>query len=415
MSIDIQFTERDIYKNRRKILVEKTGGPVLLVAAFEDARLKFHQDSTFFYYTGSIEPGAFCIIETDGRTTLFLPQYKTDRSQWIPGSLKVSEKTADTYGFDVVEYAGEANNGYVMPAYFDAAVCSNLITKLEILCKHEATVFMQSKRYELDRLCSCVKGLAEIRGDVMPLVASMRRIKDKHEIQALYNAIDVTMIAHEAAAQAIGAGKNESQVAAAIDYIFTESVAQKAFPSIVGSGVNATVLHYTDNIREMQKGECVIVDIGACLNQYCGDLTRTYPVSGKFSKRQRELYTAVLETQQHLAAIAQPGFWLRNDDVQEKSLYHSMHEFLRERKLEKYIAHGVGHFLGLDVHDVGDIKEPLREGDVITIEPGIYIPEESFGVRIEDNYWIVESGAVCLSEALPSEPDAIEVLVKKSF
>lgn len=415
MNIDIQFSGLELYKNRRKQLVEQAKGAVLLVAAFEDARVKFHQDSTFFYYTGIVEPGCFCLIETNGITTLFVPKYKTDRSQWVPGSLMVTQETAEQYGFDHIEFLGEANKGYVMNSYFEPAICSYLVKKLEIFLTNKTIVFMTTASYVLDRICSFVPGLAELRGDIMPYIASMRRTKDKHEIQALYNAIDVTMIAHEAAAQAIGTGKNESQVAAAIDYIFAESASEKAFPSIVGSGINATVLHYNDNTREMQKGECVIVDIGACLNNYCGDLTRTYPVSGKFSKRQKEVYKAVLETQQHLAAIAQPGFWLRNDEVQEKSLYHIMHECLRERKLEKYIAHGVGHFLGLDVHDVGDTKEPLREGDVITIEPGVYIPEELFGVRIEDNYWIVEGGAVCLSEALPSEPDAIEAMVKKNF
>lgn len=408
-------TERDIYVQRRKALIEQTQAPVLLGASFEDARIKFHQDSTFFYYTGIIEPGCFCVLEVDGTSTLYIPHYKTDRSQWVPGSLKVTQETAEQYGFTSLGYLGEACKGYVMPAYCEAANCLTLVKKLESLVKNNQAIFMKNSSYVLDRICSWVPGLSEARKDLIPFVAKMRRTKDKHEIEALYNAIDVTMVAHEAAAQAIEAGKNESQVAAAIDYVFAESAATQAFPTIVGSGVNATVLHYNDNTREMQKGECVIVDIGASLHHYCGDLTRTYPVSGKFSKRQREVYTAVLETQQHLAAIVQPGYWLRNDEQQEKSLYHIMYNCLKERNLEKYIAHGVGHFLGLDVHDVGNSAEPLQEGDVITIEPGIYIPEEGLGIRIEDNYWIVEGSAVCLSEALPSEPDAIEAMVQKNF
>lgn len=407
--------ERDVYVSRRKTLVEQTKGAVLLVAAFEDARIKFHQDSTFYYYTGVTEPGCFCLIEADGTSTLLIPNYSTNRSQWVPGSLTVTQETAQRYGFDSIGYAGEACKGYVMPAYCDVAHCLTILKKLEDLYEKQQPIFMMQKSYVLDRLCSWVPGLSEVRKDLTPFVANMRRTKDNHEIQALHNAIEVTIVAQEAAARGIEAGKNEAQVAAAVDYMLTEACAQQAFPSIIASGSNATVLHYNDNMRDMQSGECVIVDVGACLQHYCGDVTRTYPVSGTFSKRQKEVYQAVLETQQHLAAVVQPGFWLRNDEYQEKSLYHIMHACFKERKLEQYIAHGVGHFLGLDVHDVGNTSEPLREGDVITIEPGIYIPEESLGIRIEDNYWIVEDGAVCLSEALPSDIEAVQAMVQQNF
>lgn len=405
----------ELYKQRRATLVERTKGAVMLVAAFEDARVRFYQDSTFYYYTGVNEPGAVCLIAQDGTTTLLLPQYGTNRAQWIPGSLTVSEKTAHDYGFDKVEYLGQACKGYVINAYFEPATFENLLKQLQGYVEKKQVVFTVQRNYVGDRICGLVLGLSELVHDVMPHVARMRRIKDKEEVQHVYNAVDVTMIAQEAAARAIANGKNECQVAAAVDYIFAESAAAQAFPSIVGSGVNATVLHYTDNCRYMNTGECVIVDVGASLNHYCGDLTRTYPVSGTFSARQKEVYTAVLEVQQHVAAVAQPGMWLRNDDNQEKSLYHIMHACFKARKLDQYIAHGVGHFLGLDVHDVGDVKEPLQEGDVITIEPGIYIPEESLGVRIEDNYWIVQGGAVCLSEALPSDVEAIEAMVQQNF
>lgn len=404
-----------IYKQRRAALIEQTQGPVMLVAAFEDARIRFHQESSFYYYTGINEPGAVCLIAHDGTSTLLLPQYATNRAQWMPACLTVSEKTAHDYGFDAVAYLGQPCKGYVAHAYFEPATFENLFALLQKIVAQKSKLFTVQRNYVVDRICSFVPGMAELVADVMPFVARMRRTKDKDEIQHIYNAIDVTMIAQEAAARAIGHGKNESQVQAAIDYILAEATATPAFPSIVGSGVNATVLHYNDNSRYMNNGECVIVDVGAGLNHYCGDLTRTYPVSGMFTARQKEVYTAVLEVQQHLAAVAQPGMWLRNDENKEKSLYHIMHNSFKARKLDQYIAHGVGHFLGLDVHDVGDVKEPLQEGDVITIEPGIYIPEESFGIRIEDNYWIVQGGAVCLSESLPSDVAAIEAMVQQDL
>jgi Xaa-Pro aminopeptidase len=405
----------NIYSDRRKKLVEQTEAPVLLVAAFEELRYRFLQDSTFYYYTGCNEPGAACIIYPDGTATLYIPNYATNRAQWVPGSLLVDEKTAERISFETMKYLGQPSKGYTLESYFDPALYKNLLEDLTKLSQQYATIYTPIKNYTIDSLCKVIPTLAQQIRNVMPFVARMRRSKSKEEIQLLHNAIDVTMLAQEAAARAIKPDVNECQVAAAVQYVFVESGALQAFPSIIGSGSNATVLHYNDNCRYMQKNESVIVDVGACLDHYCGDITRTYPVSGTFSPRNKEVYTAVLETQQFLAEVVAPGYWLRNDEVQEKSLYHLMHSFLRERKLDQYIAHGVGHFLGMDVHDVGDIREPLQEGDVITIEPGVYIPKEQLGVRIEDNYWIVQGGVVCLSAMLPKTVEAVQELVRESF
>ena len=188
----------------------------------------------------------------------------------------------------------------------------------------------------------------------------------------------------------------------------TASHARTSFPSIVAGGKNSTVLHYHENSGTLRNGDLVVVDIGAEYNNYCADLTRTYPVSGTFSKRQKEIYEVVLATQEYIASRAKPGMWLKNKDNVEQSLHHLAVKFLAQSGYDKYFPHGIGHFLGLDVHDVGDYTVPLQEGDVITIEPGIYIAEESIGIRIEDNYWITKDGAVCLSENLPKEVEDIE-------
>jgi Xaa-Pro aminopeptidase len=134
-----------------------------------------------------------------------------------------------------------------------------------------------------------------------------------------------------------------------------------------------------------------------------------------FTPRQREVYSIVLETQEYIAGVAQPGYWISNKDVPEKSLQHLALDYLKDQGYDRYFIHGIGHFLGMDVHDVGDYKEPLKEGDVITIEPGIYIPEEQLGIRIEDNYWITSHGAVCMSEDLPREPHEIEEFMAGEF
>ena len=166
----------------------------------------------------------------------------------------------------------------------------------------------------------------------------------------------------------------------------------------------------------MNQGDVVVIDIGASYKRYCADVSRTYPVSGVFTQRQKELYDIVLETQEYIAAFAKPGMWLNNAEEPSKSLNHLAREFLKERGgYDTYFPHGIGHFVGLDVHDVGDSKIPLSKGDIITIEPGIYIPEERIGIRIEDMYWIVEGEAVCLSDSFPKTTIEIEELMRHNL
>jgi Xaa-Pro aminopeptidase len=235
------------------------------------------------------------------------------------------------------------------------------------------------------------------------------------EIEQIYRAIEITELAHESAVGAIKNGVLEAEVQASLEYMMIASHARTSFPSIVASGKNGTVLHYNQNTGTLKDGDLVVVDIGAEFENYCADLTRTYPVSGTFNKRQKELYTIVLETQNYIASLAKPGMWLKNKDKADKSLHHLAVKFLATRGYDKYFPHGIGHFLGLDVHDVGNYDEPLHEGDVITIEPGIYIPEESIGIRIEDNYWITKDGALCLSEHLPKDVEDIEAIVQQAL
>ena len=234
------------------------------------------------------------------------------------------------------------------------------------------------------------------------------------EIERTYKAISITLMAHEAAAQAIKSDVSEREIQGVIEYVFTAAGSRTAFPSVVACGANGTVLHYDENNGVLKDGDLLVVDIGAEVGHYCADLTRTYPVSGKFTKRQRELYDAVLETQAYIEDIAKPGMWLSNKEEPDKSLNHLAKKFLAPKGLEKYFTHGIGHFLGLDVHDVGDLKRPLEKGDLFTIEPGVYIKEENIGIRIEDDYLMGNDGVICLSEELPKTADEIEKFMKEN-
>jgi Xaa-Pro aminopeptidase len=171
----------------------------------------------------------------------------------------------------------------------------------------------------------------------------------------------------------------------------------------VGSGPNATVLHYFRNDRRMDAGELVLMDVGAECSGYAGDITRTIPVNGKFTPRQRELYNAVLKAEKAVIAAAKPGLTTAQ---LKKIAVDSLND--REEKLGDYLIHGVSHHIGLDVHDLSIKDAPLTAGAVITVEPGVYLPKEGIGIRIEDMIVVTENGARVLTAALPREAEEIE-------
>ena len=396
-------------------------GVVVLFASFELEARSFRQDSSFFYLTGLNEPGVVLTVDLKGHTILYMPNCDT-RSKWMFSEVPLTQENAKNLGINEIKVLGKPSASYTFHPFFPRDEYDLLLAELKKLVEENKTIFTFNpnnpreyveQRLVLQRLEGFLPGLAEQVVDISPLVAHQRRIKDMREIDALFVATEITMMAQEAAAQAIEDGVMECEVQASLEYVFTAAGAALSFPSIVGSGKNSTVLHYTINNGTLKNGDLVVVDIGAEYGHYCADLTRTYPVSGKFTARQKEIYNLVLETQEYIANIAKPGFWLNNAQVPEKSLNHLARAYLAKKGYDKYFLHGIGHYLGLDVHDVGDYKKPLEVGDVFTIEPGIYIAEEKIGVRIEDDYWVVKDGVVCLSESLPKKADEIEKFMQE--
>ncbi|MBA3954530.1 aminopeptidase P N-terminal domain-containing protein [Candidatus Dependentiae bacterium] len=397
-------------------------GIVLLFGAFEQERYRFRQESSFYYLTNIEEPGIALTLELDGMAQVYIPQYSESRAKWVDSFLlNASANVLANMGIDKLEPLGEACKGYALSSNCNTAEYTHLLSFIKKQIAQGNTIFTlySGENYKEQRLIlnSLSLELPELKNnvvDISSIVANMRRTKNQAEIELLYGAIDCTMSAHEAAAVIIEAGKQEFEIQAGLEFVFTQSGAQPAFPSIVASGKNGTVLHYTRNTSTLAKGDLVVIDAGAELDYYCGDITRTYPISGTFTKRQREVYTVVLETQRYIEELAKPGFWLSNKEKPEKSLHHIAQAFLEKKGYGKYFTHGLGHFLGLDVHDVGSYTEPLKEGDVITLEPGIYIPEERLAVRIEDNYWVVQDGILCLSEELPKDIELVEEMMVES-
>jgi Xaa-Pro aminopeptidase len=199
----------------------------------------------------------------------------------------------------------------------------------------------------------------------------------------------------------------EYEVEAALEYEFRRNGAERpGFPSIVGSGPYSTILHYDKSERRMQAGDVVVVDIGAEYGGYSADVTRTYPVSGRFTPRQREIYQIVLDAQNAAMSKVKPG--ARISDLHQAAM-----GYIRSKGYDKYFIHGTSHHIGLEVHDVGDTSRPFEPNMVVTVEPGIYIPEEQLGVRIEDDVLVTPTGYRLLSN-FPKEPSEIEALLQKS-
>jgi Xaa-Pro aminopeptidase len=397
-------------------------GVVFLFAGFEGDAKSFRQDSSFYYLTGLVEPGIVMTIDLKGQTAVYTPNCGNVRSQWMMSEVDLSPANSKKLGINDIKVLGSVCAGYTFHPFFPKEEYSLLLEELKNLMAQKKTIFTLSpnnareyveQRLILQRLEGFLPGLSEHIVDISPLVAHLRRIKDRKELDIMFLSTEIAMMAQEAAAQAIEDGAMECEVQASLEYVFTAAGATPSFPSIVAGGKNSTVLHYTINNGTLKNGDLVVVDIGAEYGHYCSDLTRTYPVSGKFTPRQKEIYNIVLDTQEYIASIAKPGYWLNNPDMPEKSLNHLAKAFLAKKGYDKYFFHGIGHYLGLDVHDVGDYKRPLQDGDVITIEPGIYIAAEKIGVRIEDDYWVVKDGVVCLSESLPKRAEEIEAMMNE--
>jgi Xaa-Pro aminopeptidase len=252
--------------------------------------------------------------------------------------------------------------------------------------------------------------------DVSKIIGEMRKVKSSAEIELLQKAVDISNEGHREIVRAIKPGAYEYEAQAALEAVWTRMGSERpGYPSIVGSGINGTILHYNENRKRIEAGELVVVDAAAEYSYYTADITRTYPASGKFTQRQREVYQLVLDAQRAAEKAYVPGKSSMKDiqDAAREVMKASTVRDKHGKTLEIYFIHGLGHWIGMDVHDTGAYGV-LPVGSVITIEPGIYLPEEGFGVRIEDDYLVTDKGLVKLSAKLPSEPDDIERMMQKA-
>jgi Xaa-Pro aminopeptidase len=412
-----------VYAARRAALAAQIDGPVVLwgFTGREESSHSylFAQEDNFYYLTGHNEEGAGLIIvpaKTDAPSTsaggpreiFFLPPKDPKKEKW--NGLRMSPSDPGI----------EARTGFVVLKPFN-----EMRATVENLAKTYANIFTilpyekENGGYPHEKavadwlqLVAPQAKLKDIRGQI----EAARRIKSLGEINFLRTAVDLSDEAHIAAMKMMRPGVWEYQIAAKMAYVHTVGGADsEGYAPIVGAGPNSTALHYDKLDRKIQDGDIVVLDVGAEYSGYSADITRTLPANGKFTPRQREIYEIVLGAQNAALAAMKPGMSMcpKGDNSLDKisrDYINSHGKDLHGKSLGQYYIHGLGHNIGLDVHDPGGACN-LSPGQVVTVEPGIYIPEENLGVRIEDDVLITETGYKLLSEKLPRDPGEIEKIM----
>jgi len=388
----------EVYRRRRKALMDKLKtGATLVVNEAQFSGLREGMD--FYYLTGIDEPGAALLLDPGGQypELLVLRPLDVEPERWD------GERTM------LPSQALEASTGFAR-----VIRTTRLAGRLLGACPHGGLNFvgyfvpvpdpkpkvMQAYADALDRSYGCKVN------DRHGTLGQLREVKDADELKLMRRAIEHTAAGHARILEVLKPGIRELDLKDAIEEAFRRSGSRHvAYDSIVGSGPNGAVLHYPKDDRTIRDGELVVVDAGAEEQYYATDVTRTYPASGKFTPEQREIYDVVLRAQAAGIAAAKAGVTVRTID-------QAIRKVVDDAGYHDAFIHGCCHFVGLEVHDVGDYEAPLPAGAVITVEPGIYLPQRNFGVRIEDEILITPSGAEVLTRAVPKDPDEIERRMK---
>lgn len=389
-----------------------------------DAVYNYKPNSDIFWLSGIIQEKTMVILYPDNadktaREVLVIQRPNELLEKWN-GHLLRKEEAQQCSGIENVQFV------------------DNIEAQLQVWMHHADYVYLDTD--ENDRA-----GLDVLRPDLLfvkqfmqryPLhhyeraariMKELRAIKTKEEINVVQQAVDITHKAFLRVCEFMQPGVMEYEIEAEITHEFLRNRATRhAYSAIIASGDSARTLHYIDNNQECKDGDLVLMDFGAEYGNYNADLSRTIPVNGKFTNRQKEVYDACLAIHRYCASILKPGinyaeYIKKVDKEYEKQLQKIgliskadiKNQDPENPAIRKYFYHGIGHHLGLDVHDIGTRNEPVKEGMLFTIEPGIYIEEEQIGIRIENNYWLTKNGSIDLFKGIPITTEEIEAAMNK--
>jgi Xaa-Pro aminopeptidase len=421
----------EIFVQNRKRFVEKMEKNAIAIfnsndelPSNGDALYGFKQNSDLYWLTGIVQEDTMLVLFPDNpdpkfREVLVLVRPNELKEKWDGHRLRKEEGTAIS-GIQTIVWL-DVLDGLLQP-WIHLADSIYLNTnendrKSNLLAVRDYRYVAEMRsRYPLHNYKRSAKILKDLRAIKTPL-----------EVEVMQEAIDITEKAFRRLLGFIKPGVFEYEIEAELVHEFLRNRATgEGYGSIIASGDRARTLHYVSNNQECKDGELVLMDFGAQYGGYNADLTRTVPVSGKFTKRQKEVYNACLDIHKYCKSILKPGITLL--DYTDKVGDEATKQFLKlgliseadvknedpeNRAYRKYLYHGISHHLGVDVHDLGTKTEPLQEGMLLTIEPGIYIEQEQMGIRIENNVWLTKDGNIDLMKNIPYEADEIETLMKK--
>lgn len=389
-----------------------------------DALYRFQQNSNIYWLTGIEQEDTMVIFFSDNpdekyREVLVLVRPVELKEKWDGKRLRAKEATAIS-GIKTIVWLD--NLEALLQTWVHQADTIYLDTNendrksSDIQTRDYRFIQQMQQRYPLHKYERSAKILKKLRG-----------VKSKYEVAVVQQAIDITEKAFRRLLQFIKPGVMEYEIEAEVVHEFLRNRARgEAYSSIIASGDRARTLHYISNNAECLDGELILMDFGANYGGYAADLTRTLPVNGTFTKRQKEVYNACLHLHDYAKGLLKPGISIV--DYTEKVGSEATKQFIKlglitkadvknedkdNRAYRKYLYHGISHHLGIDVHDLGTRTQPLTEGMLLTVEPGIYIEEEQTGVRIENNVWITSTGNKDLMKNIPIKAEEIEALMKR--
>lgn len=397
----------------------------------QDVDYEYRQDSNFFYLTGFEEPESMCVLAPEHpkyEYILFVRPRDKEKETWT-GLRAGVEGALQDYHADMAYPIEELET--LLPQFLqDVPVLHYSLNRYP---EADQKIFhvLESMR-QMQR--AGVYPPSEIH-DPVEVISEMRLFKKAEDIEVLKKAIDISTLGHVSAMKSVAPGKYEYEIQAILEYVFRSGGSMRnGYPCIVGSGPNTCILHYNQNNRQMNDGDLVLVDAGAEWDYYTGDITRTYPVNGKFTAEQRDVYQLVLNAQERAIEACRPGNThhsvhelavqvLTQGMIELGLLSGSLEENIENENYRKYYLHRTGHWLGMDVHDTGKYRianqwRKLEEGMITTVEPGIYIPANdeharfrNIGIRIEDDVLITSKGPSVLSATCPKEITELESIL----
>ena len=404
-------------KRRQELLSRLSDDAVVIVSSNSeqkrnsDVNYPFRPDSSFWYLTGFTEPDAIAVFSHKNYSIFLRPKDKT-KEIWNGKRLGVKAATKVLL----------ADNAYSIDNF--------LKTIHKLINKNKHVYFDNSSTNSLNENITSI--LSNEAKSLKPFISEMRLIKDSTEIQNMQTAANISANAHMKAMSKVSPGLYEYHVAAEIDAEFRTGNSVHAYPSIVASGENSCILHYTENNKILNDGELLLIDAGCESLGYASDITRTFPINGRFSKVQKQIYQIVLSAQKSAIACIKPGQKVNTpheiscDIISTELIKLGIMKDLNN--LTEFYMHKTGHWLGLDVHDVGEYKinndfRDFKEGMVTTVEPGIYIRKNdkidpkywNIGIRIEDDVLVTKDGHHVLSKSVVKEVKDIEYLMSQNI